>query len=130
MFSTYNTSSHGQNIEDDSLCYELGLRRAALCRLCAIWQKSVQSLDFGDAESLPPWGPSADEILAARMTLASASLRTSTDERSDVVNRQGDDDTTESDEDTMDEDLSLVYTLDAVDLADSFCGGVQEDDVY
>jgi hypothetical protein len=64
------------------------------------------------------------------MTLASASLRTSTDERSDVVNRQGDDDTTESDEDTMDEDLSLVYTLDAVDLADSFCGGVQEDDVY
>ncbi|KAG6904184.1 hypothetical protein DXG01_012007, partial [Tephrocybe rancida] len=61
--------------DDESLQYHLGLRRAALCRLCALWRKSVDSLDFGNVATLPPWGPSDKDIHIVRVAQQAESVQ-------------------------------------------------------
>ncbi|RDB20410.1 hypothetical protein Hypma_012509 [Hypsizygus marmoreus] len=51
-----------RSTEDESLRYQVQQRRRDLCSLCAVWKKSVQSLDVG-RDPLPPWGPTQQEIL-------------------------------------------------------------------
>ncbi|RDB22439.1 hypothetical protein Hypma_010402 [Hypsizygus marmoreus] len=106
--------------DDESLRYELMLRRTEMCHLCATWQKSVQSLDFGNVNSLPPWGPSSKEILEARIAQGHAS----------VWDSDADDEWNMIpvwmrrmmcfEDEAEDSDYVLLETLDAVDLANSF----------
>ncbi|RDB27721.1 hypothetical protein Hypma_003286 [Hypsizygus marmoreus] len=106
--------------DDESLRYEVMLRRTEMCHLCATWQKSVQSLDFGNVDSLPPWGPSSEEILEARIVQGTASVRDS--DGDDEWNMESHDDEDDGcfEDDAEDSDYILLETLDAVDLADSF----------
>ncbi|KAG6904218.1 hypothetical protein DXG01_002959 [Tephrocybe rancida] len=116
--------------DDESLQYHLGLRRAALCRLCALWRKSVDSLDFGNVATLPPWGPSDKDIHIVRVAQQAESVQ---DNRLVPMPRKGharhtESDLEESDDDSDiddsdfegNEDMVLIDTLDAVDLADAF----------
>ncbi|KAF8054925.1 hypothetical protein FPV67DRAFT_1598916, partial [Lyophyllum atratum] len=105
--------------DDEALNYELERRRAVLCRLCAVWQKHTQSLDFGDISTLPEWGPSPEEIMAARVAQRTASVHQA--EEWDVDPQDSIDDEDGLDIIEADEaDLLLVDTLDAVDIADAF----------
>lgn len=86
-----------------------------MARLCATWQKAVQSLDFGDAP-LPPWGPPAEEIIAVRVSQVTSAV---VDEDSDGDSMDLD---YESDYHGEEEDCdsALISTLYAVDQADAF----------
>ncbi|GLB34365.1 hypothetical protein LshimejAT787_0112490 [Lyophyllum shimeji] len=120
------------NLADaEAVDYELQLRRAALCRLCAVWQKHTQSLDFGDVSTLPEWGPSPEEIMAARVAQGTASVNEA-EEDWDLDQRASLDDEDGLDVVEADEtDLLLVDTLDTVDLADAFRSMSTEDsDIY
>ncbi|KAG6912549.1 hypothetical protein DXG01_013887, partial [Tephrocybe rancida] len=116
--------------DDESLRYHLGLRRAALCHLCALWRKCVDSLDFGNIATLPPWGPSDEDLCSVRVAQQTESVQ---DNRLVPMPqtghvRQAESNLEESDDDSDidnsdfegDEDIVLIDTLDAVDLADAF----------
>ncbi|KAF8078230.1 hypothetical protein FPV67DRAFT_1403470 [Lyophyllum atratum] len=115
----------------EAVNYELQLRRIALCRLCAAWQKQIQSLDFGDLSTLPEWGPSPEEIVAARVSRHMASVN-EVGEEGDLNRPDGIDDEDGLDIIEADEtDLLLVDALDAVDLADAFRSmSTEESHVY
>ncbi|RDB18910.1 hypothetical protein Hypma_014431 [Hypsizygus marmoreus] len=105
---------------DDSLRYQLHLRRQYLCHLCATWQSSVRSLDAGN-DFLPQWGPSREEILEVSINEVTASIADR-----DYAGFDSDDDDDEGPDDGLDDDDAdnvLIDTLDAVDLADAFCSG-------
>ncbi|RDB22431.1 hypothetical protein Hypma_010404 [Hypsizygus marmoreus] len=90
--------------DDESLRYELMLRRTEMCHLCATWQKSVQSLDFGNVNSLPPWG--------------TASVWDSdADDEWNIDSRVDEEDDGCFEDEAEDSDYVLLETLDAVDLA-------------
>ncbi|KAG6905812.1 hypothetical protein DXG01_000595 [Tephrocybe rancida] len=101
-----NTAIDGT--DDESILYHLELCRASLCRLCAVWQKSIQSLDSGYSDSLPPWGPLTEEILAATVAEVTASVNDDFDDEEFVHNPEDD------------ADLELVDVMDTVALADSY----------
>ncbi|RDB25584.1 hypothetical protein Hypma_006945 [Hypsizygus marmoreus] len=115
------------NTNDESLQYKLRTQRMDMCHLCATWQKSVQSLDFGDIESLPPWGPSAEEILEARLSQGMASVRDIEEDEWPPVSYVEDEDDLLLEEEGDDPDTVLFDTLDAVDLADAFRSGSNDD---
>ncbi|KAG6810466.1 hypothetical protein H0H93_014953, partial [Arthromyces matolae] len=108
----------------DDTRYFLTLRRASLCRLCALWQKGVQSLDFGDTTSLPDWGPSISETVKVRASQITESVRVVREEDEIVqslpVNAVGEDDSDDDEDDGDNVDEILFETLDAVDLADAY----------
>ncbi|KAF8064953.1 hypothetical protein FPV67DRAFT_1671258 [Lyophyllum atratum] len=116
--------------DGEALNYELQLRCAVLCRLCAVWQKHTQSLDFGDVSTLPEWGPSPEEIMAARVAQRTASVNEAEEwdiDAQDGIDSEDGLDIIEADE----TDLLLLDTLDAVDLADAFRYiSTDEPDVY
>jgi hypothetical protein len=95
--------------DDETLRYQLHLRRQHLTRLCATWQKAVQSLDFGN-EPLPPWGPTTEEIVAVRVSQVMSAVANEDSDSEDLNN--------ESEEDN--DDSALISTLYAVDRADAF----------
>ncbi|KAG6905821.1 hypothetical protein DXG01_000538, partial [Tephrocybe rancida] len=126
--------------DDESLQYHLGLRRAALCRLCALWRKCVDSLDFGNVATLPPWGPSDEDLCSARIAQQTELVQ---DNRLAPMlqtgcARQAESDLEESDDNLEiddsdfegDEEIVLIDTLDAVDLADAFRSTNAQDNDY
>ncbi|RDB19557.1 hypothetical protein Hypma_013352 [Hypsizygus marmoreus] len=112
-----------RSTEDESLRYQVQQRRRDLCSLCAVWKKSVQSLDVG-RDPLPPWGPTQQEILEVNLASVVASFNEDADDfgRGDHLTEEDDehDDAFEDEADMEESDLGFVETLDAVDLADSF----------
>ncbi|KAG6905344.1 hypothetical protein DXG01_003327, partial [Tephrocybe rancida] len=94
--------------DDEAILYHPELRQTSLCRLCALWQKSVNALDSGDIESLPLWGPSTDDILPATVAEVTASVKDDFDEEEFVHNPEDE------------ADLELVDVMDTVALADSY----------
>ncbi|KAG6913351.1 hypothetical protein DXG01_007517, partial [Tephrocybe rancida] len=117
--------------DDESLQYHLGLRRAALCRLCALWRKSVDSLDFGNVATLPPWGPSDKDIHIVCVAQQAESVQDNwlfpMPQKGHARHMESDLEESDDDLDIDDsdfegnEDMVLIDTLDAVDLADAFC---------
>ncbi|KAG6915516.1 hypothetical protein DXG01_011112 [Tephrocybe rancida] len=101
--------------DDEAILYHLELRRTSLCHLCALWQKSVNSLDSGDIESLPLWGPSSDEILAATVAEVTVSVNDDFDDEEFVHNPEDE------------ADLELVDVMDTVALADSYRNHLVDD---
>ena len=82
-----------------------------LLNLCVHWQKPLEPLLAGDG--LPPWGPSANAILNARVQFVRASVsRDSDGEDSEEIDGQI--------SDIDDEESGLVDALDAIDLADAY----------
>ncbi|RDB16024.1 hypothetical protein Hypma_003465 [Hypsizygus marmoreus] len=118
------------NTGDESLRYEMGLRRTALCRLCAIWQQATRSLDFGDVESLPPWGPSLEEIFEAQIARSTASVDEYEEEFAPCPVDEDDDDDDMYFDGDEDGEMVLLETLDAMDLADSFRSVSIDDDLH
>ncbi|KAG6914194.1 hypothetical protein DXG01_001825, partial [Tephrocybe rancida] len=80
-----------------------------------VWQKSIQSLDCGNSDSLPPWGPSTEEILAATVSEVTASVNDGFDDEEFVHNPEDE------------ADLELVDVMDSVALVDSY-GNILVDD--
>jgi len=86
-----------------------------LCRLCALWQKSVHTLDIAiTGEELIGWGPNSDELLNANIAEVTAAWGDDPfeDEDDDDENLNGEDDI----------DIGLINALEAVDLADAYRG--------
>ncbi|KAG6912624.1 hypothetical protein DXG01_013244, partial [Tephrocybe rancida] len=116
---------------DESLRYHLGLRRTALCNLCALWRKCVDSLNFGNIATLPPWGPSDKDLCSVRVAQQTESVQdnqlvpmpqTGCVRQAESNLEESDDNSDIDDSDFEgDEDIVLIDTLDAVDLADAFC---------
>lgn len=59
--------------ETTGLLYQLRLCQGYLLRLCAGWQKPLESLD-ARPDPLKPWGPSEDELMAAWVDAVLASV--------------------------------------------------------
>jgi len=56
--------------DDAGLCYQIGILKDSLCRLCALWQGSAHMLDISAMnKELDPWGPTKDEVLRAKQVL-------------------------------------------------------------
>ncbi|KIM34886.1 hypothetical protein M413DRAFT_32940 [Hebeloma cylindrosporum] len=110
-----------ENTEDVGLRYQLGIVKDSLCRLCAIWQRSVHTLDIATAdEELDLWGPSEDEILSADIAAVTAALG------NDPIEDDDEDSVADLDEEE-EMDIGLITALEAVDLADAYRGGELED---
>jgi len=114
--------------EDVGLCYQIGIVKDSLCRLCALWQRSVHTLDISATdEELDPWGPNEDEILRADIAAVTAAWGNNS------IEDDGDDDDEVSvmnldEEEEM--DIGLIDALEVVDLADAYRGiGAGEDDI-
>ncbi len=91
--------------------YQLQLQSNRLLKLCAHWQKPLEPLTTGDG--LPPWGPSADALLNARIHSVTASVSMDT-EGSD------DDELDDQISDVDEEEAGLVDALDVIDLTDTY----------
>ncbi|KAF8174532.1 hypothetical protein K438DRAFT_1771639 [Mycena galopus ATCC 62051] len=52
--------------EDRGLIHQLEFRRQELCRLCATWRAAIRPIPF-NADGLPEWGPSEEELMAVRI---------------------------------------------------------------
>ncbi|KAG6913803.1 hypothetical protein DXG01_004198, partial [Tephrocybe rancida] len=61
--------------DDESLWYHLGLCCATLCHLCALWRKCMDSLNFGNIATLPPWGPSDEDLCSVRVAQQTESVQ-------------------------------------------------------
>jgi len=95
-----------------------------LCRLCALWKKSVHSLDIAVAnEELLEWGPTTDELLSANIAEVTAAWGDTPMEDDD----DGEDDQNLDREDEM--DIGLINALEAVDLADAYRSSGYDDDI-
>jgi hypothetical protein len=58
---------------DSGLHYQLRISKDRLCRLYALWKKSVHTLDIATTdEELRAWGRSADELLNANIAEVTA----------------------------------------------------------
>ena len=103
------------------LRYQLGILKDHLCRLCALWQKSVHTLDIAIMdEELVEWGPNADELLNAKIAEVTAAWG------DDPTEDDGNDDENLDEEDDI--DIGLINVLEAVDLADAYRGGLDDID--
>ncbi|KAG6814707.1 hypothetical protein H0H93_012533 [Arthromyces matolae] len=96
---------------NNGILYQLQLRRTYLCRLYVLWERSVQSLDFGDLSSLPQWGPSIKDQLEIRIAQSTASVA---DDGSDLEEEEE-----EEGEEYLDIDVAHAYDSES-DLFDEF----------
>jgi hypothetical protein len=111
--------------EDAGLRYQIGILKDSLCRLCALWQGSVHTLDISAMnEELDPWGPTEDEVLRADIAAVTAAwgndpIEDDNDDEASVVSLDEEEDM----------DIGLINAPEAVDLADAYRhSGVGEDD--
>ncbi|KAG6807165.1 hypothetical protein H0H92_008576 [Tricholoma furcatifolium] len=88
--------------------FYMGLRRDKLLRYCIKWQDAVDSLFPEDQDSYSDWGPSKEDVAAARTFQVLETVY--------LENREDED----SEDDSDDDDMVLTNTLDALELADSF----------
>ena len=93
------------------LLHQLQLYRDHLLRLCAGWQKPLESLDTG-VMPLEAWGPLDAELLAARVDAVTSSVR-----RWDEDNSDSEDEPELEDEE---EDAGLAEALELLELSDGF----------
>jgi hypothetical protein len=98
------------------LRYQLQLRKDELLHVLSIWKKSLQSLPT-DA-IVPAWGPTDNEITAARIAQVTSRLYDDFDDMDEVGPSVGE--MNLSDVESL--DVDLIDTLDAIDLADAFRG--------
>ncbi|KAF8147021.1 hypothetical protein K438DRAFT_1989989 [Mycena galopus ATCC 62051] len=80
--------------EDPGLIHQLELRRHELCRLCATWRAAIRPIPF-NADGLPEWGPSEEELMAVRIEDVVPRTRTHDDgyeEEEDELESEHDDD--------------------------------------
>ena len=104
------------SLEDAGLHYQLRISKDCLCRLYALWKKSVHTLDIAMTDD--EWGPSADELLNANIAEVMAGWGDNPMEDDDNDGDGADQNLDE--EDNM--DIGLINALEAVDLADAYRG--------
>ncbi|EDQ98859.1 uncharacterized protein LACBIDRAFT_335588 [Laccaria bicolor S238N-H82] len=112
-----NTASH-HVLDSLELRYQLQLRKDELLHVLSIWKKSLQSLPADTV--IPAWGPTDDEITAARIAQVTSRLYDDYDDMEEFRPSIGVDELNLSDVESLDEDL--IDTLEAIDLADAFRG--------
>lgn len=122
----YHSTHTNRFSEDAGLRYQLGILKDRLCHLCALWQKSVHTLDIAIIDDeLPEWGPNPDELLDAKVAEVTAAWGDYPIEDDD--NDDGNDRNLDGGEDEM--DIGLITALEAMDLADAYRGtGLDEVD--
>ncbi|KAG6827150.1 hypothetical protein H0H92_013022, partial [Tricholoma furcatifolium] len=96
----------------DGIVYFLNLRRTKLMQYCAIWQDAISNVYREDPEILFGSGPSEKEVDKMRLNQRTQSVGMESDDEGD---------------DFDDNDVALVDTLEAVDLADAFRTHLEEE---
>jgi hypothetical protein len=97
-------------LDDLGLSYQLELRRKHLLKMCATWQVSLTGVSQGCSDY---WGPSAQELAAARIDLISSNVVEVEAQVFDIDFEDG-------------VDPALVAVLDTTDEVDGFRGVVDD----
>ncbi|KAJ7729056.1 hypothetical protein B0H16DRAFT_1734416 [Mycena metata] len=104
--------------ENEGLRYCIHLRRERLLRLCAQWQRTISTDD-----TLPPWGPTTDELLNVRLEQQTAG-RGEDRYRGDVES----DEESGNGSDGDDEDFEMVDTFNIADVYRGMYGEEEDTD--
>ena len=105
-------------LDSPELRYQLQLQKDELLHVLSIWKKSLQSLPADTV--IPAWGPTDNEITAARIAQVTSRLYDDYDDIEEVRSSIGVDEMNSSDAESL--DMDLIDTLEAIDLADAFRG--------
>ncbi|KAG6805607.1 hypothetical protein H0H92_014773, partial [Tricholoma furcatifolium] len=101
-----------EKAETDGIVYFLNLHRTKLLQYCAIWQDAISNVYREESEISSAWGPSEKEVDKMRVNQHTQSVGMESDDEG---------------EDFDDNDVALVDTLEAVDLADAFRTNLEEE---